>query len=209
MIKKTLAISLFIILSFAITAQTFEGKIKYKAEKLMPSGNIICIVDIFVKANKSRMEMSINDTKLSSYSLVVGKETYHVPEFEEIIRKEKKHKSNEHESELKRLKKKCSILGYSCTQYKKKRNTPYGQEIVIYEVADSLKVDSLNNFGRIINGKIVLRNTLITENDTYIEEAIELKETPLPDSLFILPDYPIIEVNFEKLSKKYIKEAGY
>ena len=207
MIKKTLAISLFIILSFAITAQTFEGKIKYKAEKLMPSGNIIRIVDIFVKANKSRMEMSINDTKLSSYSLTVGAETYHVPEFENTIKKEKKRGLDKRR--LKKLKKKCYILGYSCTQYKEKRNTPYGQEIVIYEVADSLKVDSLNNFGRIINGKIVLRNTLITENDTYIEEAIELKETPLPDSLFILPDYPIIEVNFEKLSKKYIKEAGY
>ena len=209
MIKKTLAILLFLISSFIIRAQTFEGKIKYKVEKLMPSGNIVNITEIYIKNNRSRTQLILNDIKVPSYSLVVGKETYHVPEFEEIIRKEKKYKNDEHESELKRLKKKCSILGYSCTQYKKKRNTPDGSDVIIYAVADSLNTDTNNRHNRVINHKIVLRVTQISDKDKHVDEAIEITKIPLSDSLFILPDYPIIEVDYDKLTKKYIKEVGY
>ena len=81
--------------------------------------------------------------------------------------------------------------------------------MIIYAVADSLNTDTNNRHNRVINHKIVLRVTQISDKGKHVDEAIEITKMPLSDSLFILPDYPIIEVDYDKLTKKYFKEAGY
>lgn len=204
MLNPILLIVPIFFFSVSISAQSFEGEIKYEHSY---EGHII-IAEAFIKENKCKTQRYVDGIRLSTHSLSLGRDWYSISGAQELIKKNKYKTVNE-QIKLIKGKKKGLILGYTCTVYKEKRDTPYGKDIMIYYLADSLKAYNQNGLQYIRNGRIVLKRIQKTERGIYEDEAIEIKEMKLDDKLFELPDYPIIEVDFEKLSKQYIKEAGH
>jgi len=203
MYKIAFLISYIFLISNSICAQFFEGKVTYKSTHKAHT----TIDESHIKGNRLKTQLYIDGLALPVFSISIDKERFSINETNLVIKK-RKNKLEYTNSEYKRLRKKETVLGYECSIYKQKRHTPYGEDIMFYSVADSLKVD--NKYGNhwVLNNRIILKSVQKTENGSYPVEAIELKAMQLNDSIFELPDYPIIEVDFEKLSKKVIKEAN-
>ena len=190
----------FSVLINTVNAQTFEGKIQYISLYLDHK----TIANVFIKDNKCRTKRYLDDIPLTGYTMNLGSNWYRISDLQELIKNEKTKKVNGN-IKLMKNKNKELILGYTCTLYKEKRNTPYGKDIMIYYIADSLKANNQNGSGNVRNGRIVLKSIQKIEGGTYETEAIDIKEMKLDDKFFELPDYPIKEVDFEKLSKQYVR----
>jgi hypothetical protein len=200
--SKTILI-IFVIFSYSvlIKSQTFEGLIQYQSSHQIH----VNVSEIFIKDNKCKSQFYIDNIPLTSYSLCIGRDWYIVSDLNGLIKKEK-NKTEKGNIKLIKNKKKEFILGYACTLYKEERNTPYGKDIMIYYIADSLKANNQNGSKIVKNGRIVLKSVQKTEHGIYENEAVEIKEMKLDDNLFKLPDYPIKEVDFGRLSKQF---TGY
>ncbi|MBN1251318.1 MAG: hypothetical protein JXR51_16125 [Bacteroidales bacterium] len=180
--------------SVLIKAQTFEGLIQYQSRQ---QGHIMTS-EYFIKNSKSKIQLYLDDIAFSGYSLNLGSDLYNISELNKLIKKSK-NKIVKGNIKLMKNKKKELILGYTCTLYEEERDTPYGN--IIYYISDSLKANNQNGSKRVRNGRIVLKSV----QSTYEVEAIEIKKMKLEDKLFELPDYPIEEVDFEKLTKQYVR----
>lgn len=208
MLRNIILLYLFFFIGF-INAQNFEGRIDYLFLNKPTSTSINFFEEFYIKNDKAKTQRYLNEIKFNGYSLNIKNSYYNVNVLEEKIGKNFKSLSinniQKKDVNLKKLNKKEIILGYNCTIYKENRNTIFGKDIVFYSIADSLKADKSNGSRNVKNGRIVLKHIQKTDGGTYEVEAIEVKEMKLDDKLFELPDYPIKEVDFEKLSKQYTR----
>ncbi len=200
MIKLISIILPIFFFSITISAQSFEGKIQY----IRFANDHIFVNDVFIKGHKCKTQLYIDDIKIPIYSLLLGSVRFNISDLKELIKKQK-NKTVKGNIKLMRNRKKELILGYTCRLYKEKRDTPYGKDIMIYYIADSLKANNQNEALYVRNGRLVLKFVQKTERGIYENEAIEIKEMKLDDKFFELPDYPIKEVDFEKISKQYAR----
>ncbi len=199
-----LKIFLLSVLSFSvlINAQTFEGLIIYQSSHLLH----ISTTKVFIKDDKIRTQIYIDSQPVSNYSLNLSGKLYIISDIKESIIKNKQKKEVEN---IKRMpKKRESILGYACSLYKENRNTPYGKDVMIYYIADSLKVKNSSTNSVCKNGRIVLKSIQKKDGYEYINEAVEVLPMKLDNSLFKLPDYPIKEVNMRTVAAPYISEPA-
>ncbi|MEN8121679.1 MAG: hypothetical protein ABFS35_15110 [Bacteroidota bacterium] len=173
MLKLILLIFFF---SVIINAQTFEGAIQY--ENLYHEH--IVISEVFIKDNKCKTQLNVDGIPLSTYSLSLGSVWFCISGLKETIKKSK-HKIVKGNIKLMKNKKKELILGYTCTLYKEKRDTPYGKDIMIYYIADSLKANNQNSSLTVREGRVVLKSIQKTEQGIYENEAIEIKKMKLDD----------------------------
>ena len=199
-----LKIFLLSVLSFSvlINAQTFEGLIIYQSSHLLH----ISTTKVFIKDDKIRTQIYIDNQPVSNYSLNLSGKLYIISDIKESIIKNKQKKEVEN---IKRMpKKRESILGYACSLYKENRNTPYGKDIIINFISDSLKTDKKLYSSFVKNGHIVLKSIQKKDGYEYINEAVEILPKKLDNSFFELPDYPIKEVDMRTLAVPYISVQG-
>jgi hypothetical protein len=198
-----------------IFSQEFEGILTYKNEfyPRIPNYGIqnngqksIDTVFLFYKEGKIKILMPF----LHGMILCLGDEEYYVFQ-KELVRhagyKNDLEKLDSISFYIKKTRHKEKVLRYECEKYEVLPDY-YGDgyESISFWSTNLLKLGKINvnnyyfkDFG------VVFKSIMKFEAGIHIEQLIDIKQTGLDNKIFELPDYPIREVDMNKLSKQYVK----
>lgn len=210
---KLFAIYVVILLSVAnLKAQSFEGKLVYSVQyisKNLANGIVTDTTILYVKGNKVKTTRTINP---SAEAYLLNGIFYDVIIAAEKILQDTSSLTvgeilTQRASLLSERKNKKKILGFKCKQYSMIQKTRSGfDNYITFWITD--KWDVVNSDMYMFKDiGVVVKQIENAKNVTIIHKLIKINETKLNDSIFQLPDYPIIKTDMRRVTEQLIKSS--
>jgi len=183
---------LFIPLFNSVTAQTFEGIIKFQAFKITNEKKKPYYDETNYIKESSLKSFMIDDRLFRDtniYLLENSKSTFTINHNNKTISNDTSRCNSYYDfKDLKKTKKKKDILGYNCTLFK-------GDKMEYWITKDlTTKINYGFEYWKEYGTTLEMK-TYLPNNTVIIKEATEIIPQKLSDEFFSLPDYPITKVS--------------